>query len=356
MIPFVGSLSKGWLAKQLNIVFNQDYYFDLNKRYEIDRRCNKYAKKELSDLDIFYTESNLGRFEHFSDKQILVGGIQPNMILGMLIGAEFVPNNSMDADISATPLKGKDPDQLPKPETLLDHELVKLFDDQIRQIQSEGRLQPIPPFFWDAPGRATTHGTLTTAQKFLGENVFIDLMMKSGKVVKVMDWIADSFIVLMKHFSQVGNLPVTAVHIGECSVCMVNPEMFEQFVVPQACHIAEALGPLRLHSCGASTHLLESMKKISSLNTLDIGGDTSIAKVREIFGKDFPVDIAPMPTDFSADSPEPILKWAEKVIKENNGGNMRIIYHLEPDYKLEIVRALNDYINPDKPDKVVQKK
>ncbi|MCD6394493.1 MAG: hypothetical protein J7M40_13420 [Planctomycetes bacterium] len=35
------------------------------------------------------------------------------MILGMLIGAEFIPNDSMDADISMTPLKGKDFDELP---------------------------------------------------------------------------------------------------------------------------------------------------------------------------------------------------------------------------------------------------
>lgn len=38
------------------------------------------------------------------------------MILGMLIGAEFIPNDSMDADISITSLKGKDPDELPGPQ------------------------------------------------------------------------------------------------------------------------------------------------------------------------------------------------------------------------------------------------
>jgi hypothetical protein len=159
-----------------------------------------------------------------------------------------------------------------------------------------------------------------------------------------MDWITESFIVLMRHFSEVGELPVTAVHIGECSGCMVNPDMFAQFVVPHASRIAEALGPLRFHSCGASTHLLECMKTISDITWLDLGGDTSIAKAREVFGADLPIDVAPMPADFSADSPEPILKWAKKVIAENNSGPLRILYHLEPDYKLEIVRALNDYV------------
>lgn len=344
MIKFVGSLSKGFMAKQLKVAFDRDYYFDLEKRYEIDRLCNKYAAEELSDLDIFYTESNLGQFEHFSDKQILVGGIQPNMILGMLIGAEFVANDSMDADISMTPLKGKDLSQLPAPQSLCEHGLVKLFDEQIRHVQSEGRLQPIPPFFWDSSGRATTHGTLTTAQKFLGESIFIDLMMAPDKVVKVMDWITQSFIELIRHFSKVGKLPITSVHIGECSGCMVNPDMFKEFVASHASRIAVAFGNLRFHSCGASTHLLESMKSISNLDSLDLGGDTSVSKARDIFGPDFPIDIAPMPADFSADSPESILKWAEQVIAENMGGPLKILYHLEPDYKLEIVRVLNDYI------------
>jgi len=307
-------------------------------------RCNQYAARELPDLDIFYTESNLGQFEHFTHDQVLVGGIQPNMILGMLIGADFVPHPAMDADISMTPLMGIDPDSLPSPERLLDHDLIRLFDAQIAQIKNDGALSPIPPFFWDASGRATLHGTLTTAQKFLGESLFIDLMTEPEKGVKVMDWITECSIVLTRHFSEVADLPMTAVHIGECSGCMVNSDMFEQFVLPQASRISESFGPLRFHSCGCSTHLLESIKRISNLAMLDLGGDTSMARVRDIFGRDFPVDMAPMPADFSADSSEPILNWAKQVIEQNAGGNLRINYHLEPDYKLEIVRSLNRYV------------
>ncbi|MBN2375810.1 MAG: hypothetical protein JXD22_05395 [Sedimentisphaerales bacterium] len=343
-ISLVGSLSKSWMARTLGVAFDRDYYFDLHKRLEIDRRCNEYARDKLADLNIFYTESNLGEYAFFSDDQILVGGIQPNMILGLLIGAKFIPNDSMDADISMTPLKGRHPDELPAPQTLIEHELVKLFDEQIRQVRSDGKLTPIPPFFWDISGRATIHGTLTTAQKLLGEDVFIDLITEPEKVIKVLDWITESFIALVRHFAEMAELPITAVHIGECSGCMVNRQMFEEFVVPQASRIADALGPLRFHSCGPSTHLLEPMKNISHLDALDLGGYTSVAKTREIFGKAIPVDIAPLPADFSADSTEPILNWARQVIEENNNGPLRILYHLEPDYVLENIRALNDHI------------
>ncbi|AQT69081.1 methylcobalamin:coenzyme M methyltransferase [Anaerohalosphaera lusitana] len=344
MVPLVGSLSKGWMAKHLDVKFDRDYYFDPYRRHKVDLSCNEYAAKELGDLCIFYTESNLGQLEHFTNDQVLVGGIQPNMILGMLIGAEFITSDSMDADISMTPLKGVDPDRLPLPDKMIDHEIIKLFDQQIKEIRSQGDLQPIPPFFWDASGRATLHGTLTTAQKFLGESVFIDLMMQPEKVAKVMDWITESFIVLVKHFSKIADLPITSVHIGECSGCMVNPQMFEDVVVPHASRIARELGPLRFHSCGASTHLLESMKQMDGLHALDLGGDTSISKARELFGPAFPIDVAPMPADFSVDTPEPIISWAKQVIEENDGGRMQIIYHLEPDYKIENIRALQNFL------------
>lgn len=76
--------------------------------------------------------------------------------------------------------------------------------------QSKGRFQPIPPFFWDASRRATLHGTLTTAQKFIGENIFVNMMTDAVKVVKVMNWITESFIVLVKHYSKLASLPVMA--------------------------------------------------------------------------------------------------------------------------------------------------
>jgi len=245
-ISLVGSLSKSWMARALDVAFDREYYFDLRKRLEIDRRCNEYARGDLADLNIFYTESNLGEYAYFSDDQILVGGIQPNMILGMLIGAEFIPNDSMDADISMTPLKGQDPDELPALQSLIEHELVKLFDEQIRQVRSDGKLTPVPPFFWDISGRATIHGTLTTAQKFLGENVFMDLITEPEKIVKTMDWITDSFIVLVRHFAERAELPITAVHIGECSGCMVNRQMFEDFVVPQVFSDSRRFGPFAI--------------------------------------------------------------------------------------------------------------
>jgi len=334
------------MARALGVKFGRDYYFDPDRRYAIDCKCNEYAATEFPGTSLFYSESNLGQIDYWDKSQIQIGGIQPNLILGMLLGADFVPHASYDADITPGCLSGKDIDILPAPESLLDHELIKLFDEQIRRVQDDSsrQLRPIPPFFWDTSGRAVIHGAMTSAQKFLGETFFMDMITEPQRCLEMINWIADAFIVLCRHYSRISDLPITSVHVGECSACMVSPELIEKFVVPVTSKIGEELGPVRLHSCGPSTNHMEAFSKIANLNSLDLGGETSIKKVRQIFGKDMPISIAPLPQDMSAESTGPILNWAERISEENGGGNLEYVYHVEENYNIETIRALTDYV------------
>ena len=346
MITISGTLSKAWLAKVLGVKFDRDYYFDPNKRYAVDSQCNEYAAEHFAGIRLFYSESNLGQIDYWSKDQIQIGGIQPNMILGMLLGADFIAQESFDSDIASACLAGKNPSDLPSPQSLLDHELVTLFDEQIRQVQEDHRrqLRPIPPFFWDISGRAAIHGVLTSAHKFFGETIFIDMMTKPQRCMKIIRWIGDAFIVLCRHFSQTGNLRITEVHIGECSSCMVSPKLIESLVVPVTSEIGRQLGPIRLHSCGPSTNHLGAFSQIENLRSLDLGGNTSIRRVREVFGKEMAISIAPLPRDMCAETKEPILGWARQVLEENDGGNLGFTYHFEPSYNIDTVYALTDFV------------
>ncbi|MHC4740725.1 MAG: hypothetical protein ACYS8Z_02370 [Planctomycetota bacterium] len=335
------------MAEAIGVCFNRDYYFDPVKRHEIDCKCNEYAEKQFAGMRLFYSESNLGRLDYWDNSQVLIGGIQPNMILGMLLGADFVPQDDKDADITPRCRAGRNFSELPKPENLLEHDLMKLFDEQIRGIRddSENRLRPIPPFFWDSSGRATIHGVLTTAQKFLGETVFMDMITEPQAALEIMQWIARAYIVLCRHFSEIAELPITEIHVGECSSCMVAPELIERFVAPSTCEIGRQLGPIRLHSCGPSTNHLQAFAKIENLQSLDLGGDSSVAKARELFGKEMPISIAPLPQDMSAESSEGILNWARRILEENDNGSLEFLYHLEPGYNVDNTRALTEFVS-----------
>ncbi len=346
MITISGTLSKGWMAKALGFKFDRGYYFDPQRRYVIDCQCNDYAADKFPDVRLFYSESNLGQIDYWDQSQIVIGGIQPNMILGMLLGAEFVPQDHCDADISPGCLIGKNLDDLPDPTSLLDNELINLFDEQIRQVQNDTQqhLCPIPPFFWDTSGRATIHGLMTTAQKFLGEGIFMDMIAEPQRSLDIMGWIGDAYTVLCRHFARITDLPITGVHVGECSACMVGPDLIEKFVVPATSKIGKELGPLRLHSCGPSTNHLNAFSKIKNLISLDLGGDTSISKTREIFGNEMLLSVSPLPQDMSAEKTDSILSWAKHIVEENDGGNLEVIYHAEASYNIDTIEALTDFV------------
>jgi hypothetical protein len=125
---------------------------------------------------------------------------------------------------------------------------------------------------------------------------------------------------------------------------MVSPELIEKFVVPVTSKIGEQLGPVRLHSCGPSTNHLQAISKITNLNSLDLGGDTSIRKARQIFGKDMLISMSPLPRDMSNEKTEPIVSWAKRICEENDGGNLEYVYHIEENYNINTIRALTDLV------------
>jgi uroporphyrinogen-III decarboxylase len=185
---------------------------------------------------------------------------------------------------------------------------------------------------------------MTSAQKFLGEAFFMDMVTEPQYCLGILDWIADASIVLCRHFSDIADLPITSVHIGECSSCMVSPELIEKFVTPVTSKIGKELGPVRLHSCGPSTNHLQAFSKITNLYSLDLGGDTSIRKVRQIFGKEMLISVAPLPQDMSAENTEPILSWAKQIVEENDGGDLAFVYHVEENYNIDTIRDLTDLV------------
>lgn len=346
MITIAGTLSKGWMHRAIGVTFDRDYYFDPAKRHTVDGLCNRYAAETFRDMAVFYSESNLGRIRYWAPDQVQIGGIQPNLILGMLLGAEFRPCEDRDADIVPGCLAGVEPRDLPAVASLVEHDLVALFDRQIARIRDEsgGRLRPVPPFFWDASGRAAIHGVLTTAQKLCGETIFIDMKTQPHKCDRLLQWIADAYMALCRHFAEAADWPITDVHVGECSSCMVSPAMIREFVVPATSAIARALGPVRFHSCGNSTHLFEAFAGIERLRSLDVGGETSLRRAREVFGHEIRISIAPLPRDMSSESTTPILEWARHVLDENAGGPLDFVYHVEPDYSIETILALTHFL------------
>lgn len=330
-ICVLGSVSVGWLNAQGGFVFDKTFYLDPANRKEREGRVHAFLADRFPDDPVYHLEAHLVQVEGRQKPVVLVGGLQPNLILGAALGAKLVFPGDKDPDITPAPLADlKDLRKL----TSIDWPAtwpISLFLDQIDAMRSRfgDSATVIPPFFWDTTGRAAIHGPLTTAQKLLGERIFLDMTDKPGFTQEVLDWIADTYASLIRLFSQAAGLKVTGLHVGECSACMLGPEPFHNFVVPALNRLSEKVGPLRLHSCGKSDHLLDVFREVAKVASLNLGGGTSLSAARKRFPS-VPIDLAP-PLFLldAATPPDQVDRWIRQAVGDNGDAPLEIQYHLD---------------------------
>ena len=345
MIAFQASVSKGWLHDKGGFIFDEKYYKDPLYRQSQDRKMNGFVSKKFPEYPLYNMEANLMQAGHTSKNQVLVGGIQPNLILAVVLGSEFMMYPDRDSDVSGNPLKditsGQD---LPGIEQILDHPFIRELDAQIMQMKSSRPdLEIIPPFFWDSSGRATIHGIITTSLKLIGDDVMIMMIMDPDLLHIVHQWITDVYILLINHFSELANIPITSVHVGECSGTMISNEQYSEFITPYVTQLGKAFGNIRLHSCGSTDHILEAISQIENLAVIDTGSNTSVAKIREIKGAAFEINLEPPVNLMLKDSPKSeIINWLDQVLEENKGGPIKFAFHLEFGYAVENCLAIYD--------------
>jgi hypothetical protein len=338
MIRIQASVSKGWLNRHGGFVFPDQYYLNPIYRWKQDKEINHFIAKLFPQYAIYNMEDNLVQANYVKDNQILVGAIQPNMILAAILGAKFSFFEDKDSDVIGRPLEHISGSmELPSLDSILEHPLIKNLDTQIQLIkETHPELRIIPPFFWDESGRATIHGIITTSLKLTGDNIMIIMMSNPDLAHAIHQWIVDAYVKLIRHFAGSGNINITSVHVGECAGTMISSELYEDFVVPYVSQLGEKLGAVRLHSCGKSDHLIESSSHINNLKIIDTGSGTSIRKIREIMGKEFEINVFP-PIDIltAGTHQSSVISWLDKTLSENQGGPLQIAYHLEPDYDVQ---------------------
>ena len=345
MISIEASVSKGWLHQSAGFIFDDKYYFDPVYRLEQDSLIHQFVKEKFPYYPIYNMEANLMQAKHMRENHVLVGAIQPNMILAAILGAGFSFFEDKDADVSGKPLESlSDKEDLPAIQDILNHSLVHELERQIKQISgARPDLRVIPPFFWDESGRATIHGIITTSLKLTGDKIMVMMMCDPELAHAIHRWITDAYIALIHHFSALTNLPVTSVHVGECAGTMISAELYDEFIVPYINRLGKALGSVRIHSCGVTDHIIESISHIENLQIIDTGSNSSLRLIRNLKGHDFMIHVAP-PMEYLMKGvpPSSILEWLNKTIDENDGGPLQIAYHLEPHYEIDHCLAIHN--------------
>ncbi|MDR1746434.1 MAG: uroporphyrinogen decarboxylase family protein [Tannerella sp.] len=348
MIKVQASVSKGWLHREGGFDFSNQYYLDPYYRMKQDLECHKFIKKRFPDYPLYNMEDNLVQAEYVTPDMLLVGAIQPNMIIAAALGSEFVFQADKDSDVKGFPLKDiTDASQLPPVEKVLELPFLKELGMQVFKYQKlYPSLRVIPPFYWDTSGRATIHGIVTTSMKFIGSDIFLRMMTEPDLVKSIHSWITDVYITVIRYFSEIGNIPVTSVHVGECSGTMLGEEQYREFVTPYISRLGREFGHIRLHSCGNADHVMTPICEVENLEIIDTGSNTSLKAIRERMGKEFEINVfPPVDTLVATADRSAIEAWLNRTLEDNAGGNLKIEYHLESDYSQENCLYIHDELD-----------
>ena len=162
----------------------------------------------------------------------------------------------------------------------------------------------------------------------MGERFFLEMLDNESFAHAFLDWIVDSYIELCRLFTRRVGMEITSVHIGECSGCMLGGDQWEQFALPATQKLIDELGPGRMHSCGQSTHLLDAFSKLDNVCCLNTGTRTSVARAREIYGHEMPVEVAPDAKTFCFGGEDDMKAFVDECLDENDDGEFTFIYTL----------------------------
>ena len=83
----------------------------------------------------------------------------------------------------------------------------------------------------------------------------------------------------------------------EVSCPIISPEQYEEFVFPYEIELCEFQGGIGYwHSCGDTTKLVDSIRKISPIDMFHIGPWTDMREAKRAFAKDTALEKCLMPT------------------------------------------------------------
>jgi len=274
-IPVEVVFNPNWWFHNYAISFDESFYFDKEVRIQNDV-IMRQAMHERFGLD----EENL----------------QPRPIIGsMHVAGGFVMPALFGVEIKFA----KNEAPWPVPSNLSKDEIFALEVPDIEATWPMDRLiadmDALEDEFGYVVGDFDTDGILNTAIHLREQQLFIDFFDDPDLVHHLFTILAETYVLVANHMkSGTGTCAVATnrsilhddpkiyLH-SNCSVQMVSPAIYEEFLLPYEQYLAERLQPYGIHHCGNNLHIFaEAYSKVPAV-FYDIGWGSDVAKCREAF-------------------------------------------------------------------------
>jgi hypothetical protein len=274
-IPVEVIFAPDWWHHHYGIAFNRTFYFDRDTRIE----CDQVMRRALHE--------RFGLGEPDPQPRPIIGPrhVAGGFVIPALLGLEI----RFSADAAPWPV----PAGLSR-EQVLALEVPELGSTwPMRELLAD--LDNLGAEWGYALGDVDTDGVLNTALHLRGEQLFADFYKDPEVARHLLAVVAETTALVARCFrSHTGSCAVAtnrsilrvdpALYLhSNCSVQMVSPALFEEFLLPHELYLAEQLQPYGIHHCGDNLHRFAGAYSRVPLSFLDVGWGSDVAQVRAAF-------------------------------------------------------------------------
>lgn len=304
-IPVELIFNPNWWFHNYKISFDEAFYFEKEARIQNDVIMRR----------AMYERFGLGEKNP-----------QPRPIIGsMYVAGGFVMPALFGSEIRFA----KDEAPLPIPSHLSREDILALEVPEIETTWPMDRLiadmDALEGDFGYVVGDFDTDGILNTAMHLRGQQLFIDFFEDLDLVHHLFTVLAETYVLVANYMrSRTGTCaaatnrsilnvdPKIYLH-SNCSVQMVSPAMYEEYLLPYEKYLADRLQPYAIHHCGNNLHIFaEAYSKVPAA-FYDVGWESDVAKCRESFPDAF-LNLRLNPVRMLQQTPDEIRKDTEELL------------------------------------------
>ncbi len=259
-----------WFHKRCGIDFSERWHQDPFYRYE----SLKVAKAELVKAFPIVTHWDLSD----EDDLATISGCYGVYVIARVFGLPL--RYAPDRWPVLEPGKPHSVEEIERldVEKLLEGPLVEALFGQMDAIESEwGKIH----------GYLNWQGVLNNAFQLRGQDIFLDMIDKPEFVHGFFSTITDVMIRLAKMVQErqrKSGFYINQFSVANCTMNMISPEMYREFVSPYDTRIAHSFERFGVHTCNWDiTPYIDALKELPKVGYLDMGMDSDMARVKKRF-------------------------------------------------------------------------
>ncbi len=281
--PFIGDepdlrVSLGftpkWYREKLGIDFSEKWHLDPHYRYESLLKMKTYLNNEFPTIPNFKLD-----FENGYEKRCAtISAVHGAMFVSLLYGLDVIyceenwPSAHPDRVLSKEQIENL------KPFDLLNNPAMIQLLEQMDTIEEE---------WGQIDGYINYQGVINNALRIRGNDIFMDMYEDPDFVHHLFSHITQTMIEaskLIQSMQRKSGFEVNLFSVSNCTVNMISPAMYEEFVRPYDIMISEEYERFGVHTCNWNiTPYIDSLKEIDKMGYIDMGMVSDMARVKEEF-------------------------------------------------------------------------